>query len=76
MPDTPTVASTKPPDYFADIGGDKARSVELRAMRRAAAINAVQMAREHGKRANDLFTQADADTIMLITELLDRVTEP
>ena len=48
---------------------------ELRAFRRAAAINAVAMARIHGGRHEELYSQSDADVIMAIMELLDRVAE-
>jgi hypothetical protein len=47
--------------------------IEQRAQRRAAAINAVQLSREHGGQGADPFSQNDADVIMAIMELLDRV---
>jgi hypothetical protein len=47
----------------------------LRAIRRAAALNAVHTARFHAGRHEELYTQSDADVIMAIMELLDRVAE-
>lgn len=44
-----------------------------RSLRRAAAINAVVMARAHAHRSDEPFTQSDADVLMYITELLDKV---
>jgi hypothetical protein len=58
---------------FANISDGAARSVQQRGLRRAIAVNAVVMAREHAERATEPFTQADADVIMYITELLDKV---
>jgi len=49
------------------------RAVSLRGLRRALAVNAVVMAREHANRAKEPFSQQDADVIMYITELLDKV---
>ena len=60
--------------HFDDIGDAAKRSVSMRGLRRALAINAVQMAREHANRGAEPFTQSDADVIMAITELLDKVT--
>jgi hypothetical protein len=59
---------------FADIANGAARKVQQRGLRRAIAINAVQMAREHAERGEEPFSQQDADVIMAITELLDRVS--
>jgi hypothetical protein len=59
--------------HFDDISNGAKREVQQRGLRRAIAINAVVMAREHANRAGDPFTQQDADVIMYITELLDKV---
>lgn len=45
----------------------------LRAIRRAAAINVVTLARSHAGRQEEMYSQSDADVIMAIMELLDRV---
>jgi hypothetical protein len=58
---------------FAEISNGAARKVQQRGLRRAIAVNAVVMAREHADRAGEPFTQSDADVIMYITELLDKV---
>jgi hypothetical protein len=58
---------------FTNISDGATRSVQQRGLRRAIAINAVVMAREHADRATDPFSQSDADVIMYITELLDKV---
>ncbi len=58
---------------FADISNGAAAKVQQRGLRRAIAVNAVVMAREHADRAGDPFSQQDADVIMYITELLDKV---
>jgi hypothetical protein len=58
---------------FAEISNGKAREVQQRGLRRAIAVNAVVMARDHADRATEPFSQADADVIMYITELLDKV---
>ena len=47
--------------------------IDQRAQRRAAAINAVQLSREHAGQAEAPFSQNEADVIMAIMELLDRV---
>ena len=65
---------------FDAIADDKLREVaderkRLRAIRRAWAVNGVVTARQHAGRGEEEFTQSDADVIMLITELLDRVAE-
>jgi hypothetical protein len=64
---------TETPRDFSDISNGAAHSVQQRGLRRAIAVNAVVMAREHADRAGEPFTQSDADVIMYITELLDRV---
>jgi hypothetical protein len=47
---------------------------EQRGWRRAAAINAVQMARDHaGKSDNDAYSGEDSDVVFMIVELLDKV---
>ena len=51
--------------------GDERR--RLRSVRRAIAINAVTTAREHAGTNGDPYSQSDADVIMAIMELLDRV---
>ena len=61
---------------FADISNGAARKVQQRSLRRAIAINAVVMARTHADRHEEPFTQQDADVIMAITELLDRLAAP
>jgi hypothetical protein len=48
---------------------------EQRSLRRQAAINAVDLARQHRVQAEPLFTQSEADVIMAIMELLDRVAD-
>jgi hypothetical protein len=58
---------------FADISNGATAKVQQRGLRRAIAVNAVVMAREHAARAGDPFSQQDADVIMYITELLDKV---
>ena len=65
---------------FDNIGDDRIKEVaderkRLRAIRRAFAINAVTTAREHGGRSEEPYSQSDADVIMAIMELLDRVSE-
>jgi peroxiredoxin len=59
--------------HFDDIGDIAKKSVGMRSLRRAAAVNAVVMAREHAQRALEPFTQSDADVIMAIMELLEKV---
>lgn len=46
---------------------------DLRAVRRAAALNVVTLARSHAGRHEEMYSQDDADVIMAIMELLDRV---
>lgn len=58
---------------FAEISNGARAKVQQRGLRRALAINAVQMAREHADRGADHFNQQEADVIMAITELLDKV---
>lgn len=63
---------------FANIAENPLRELgerkrEERGLRRAAAVNAVTMARSHAGRHEEPYSQSDADTIMAITELLDRV---
>lgn len=59
--------------HFDNISDDATRAVSLRGLRRAIAVNAVAMAREHAGRTDEPFSQSDADVIMYITELLDKV---
>jgi hypothetical protein len=56
---------------FADIGK---RRIMQRSLRRAAAVNAVVLAREHAGRQDEAFSQNDADVILAIVELLDRTS--
>lgn len=67
----PTVAEHQE----AQAAGELAKlRIEQRGSRRAAAMNAVQMARAHaGRTDSDLYTQSEADVMMAIMELLDRV---
>ena len=58
---------------FADISNGAASKVQQRGLRRAIAVNAVLMARDHAERTSEPVSQADADVIMYITELLDKV---
>jgi hypothetical protein len=77
MTDIPEPAALRPRvpmTHFDDIGDAAKRSVSLRGLRRALAINAVQMAREHAGRSNEPWSQNEADVVMAITELLDKVT--
>jgi hypothetical protein len=60
-------------DHFDDISNGAKKSVQQRGLRRAIAINAVVMAREHADRSSEPFSQNEADVIMAITELLDKV---
>lgn len=46
---------------------------EQRADRRAAALNAITLARTHAGRQGEPYTQNEADVIVAIMELLDRV---
>jgi hypothetical protein len=63
--------------HFDDISNGAKREVQQRGLRRAIAINAVVMAREHAERSTEPFSQTDADVVMYITELLDKVaTKP
>jgi hypothetical protein len=62
-------------DHFDDISNGAKMKVQQRGLRRAIAINAVVMAREHASRAKEPFSQQEADVIMAITELLDKVSE-
>jgi hypothetical protein len=62
-------------DHFDDISNGAKMKVQQRGLRRAISINAVVMAREHAGRAKEPFSQQEADVIMAITELLDKVSE-
>jgi hypothetical protein len=62
-------------DHFDDIGNGAKMKVQQRGLRRAIAINAVVMAREHAGRGKEPFSQQEADVIMAVTELLDKVSE-
>ena len=62
-------------DNFDDISKVADERKRLRAIRRAVAINAVTTARTHGGRHEEPYSQSDADVIMAIMELLDRVAE-
>jgi hypothetical protein len=61
--------------HFDDISNGVKRSVQQRGLRRAIAINAVTMAKEHAGREKEPYSQQEADVIMAITELLDKVSE-
>jgi hypothetical protein len=61
--------------HFDDISNGAKRSVQLRGLRRAIAINAVTLAKEHAGREKEPYSQQEADVIMAITELLDKVSE-
>lgn len=69
------MADQTPPDTPTAVADAAARKVSLRGLRRAIAVNAVVMAREHANRATEPFSQQDADVIMYITELLDKLAE-
>ena len=58
---------------FDDLTTETRRKVAQRGERRAAAVNAVDLARRHRDTDVGLFSQAEADTIMYITELLDKI---
>jgi hypothetical protein len=62
-------------DHFDDISNGAKMKVQQRGLRRALAINGVQLAREHAGRGKEPFSQQEADVIMAITELLDKVSE-
>jgi hypothetical protein len=68
-PERPRIPLT----HFDDIGDGVKRSVSLRGLRRALAVNAVQMAREHGNRGTEPWSQNEADVVMAVMELLDKV---
>jgi hypothetical protein len=70
----PTLPSMPPRmTHFDTISDDAKKSVSLRGLRRATAINAVAMAREHAQRGSEPYNQNEADVIMAIMELLDKV---
>lgn len=62
-------------EHFDDISNGAKMKVQQRGLRRAIAINAVVLAREHAGRGKEPFSQQEADVIMAITELLDKVSE-
>ena len=68
----PETTPTQQP-AFADISDGATRKVQQRGLRRALAVNAVLMARDHAERNSEPVSQSDADVIMYITELLDKV---
>jgi hypothetical protein len=57
-------------DPIKALGEERRR---LRSIRRAIAFNAVNMARQHAGTNEEPISQNDADVIMAIMELLDRV---
>lgn len=61
--------------HFDNISDGAKMKVQQRGLRRALAINAVQMAREHAGRGAEHVSQQEADVIVAIMELLDRVSE-
>jgi hypothetical protein len=67
------MADPNDPHAFTDISNGATRLIQQRGLRRQLAVNAVVMAREHAGRAGEPFSQADADVIMYITELLDKL---
>lgn len=61
-------------DNIGDAGKELAeKRREQRGWRRTVALNAVQFARQHAERDSEPYTQNDADVIMAIMELLDKV---
>ena len=73
---TDTQQSARPRmDHFDDISNGAKMKVQQRGLRRAIAINAVTMAKEHAGRGKEPYSQQEADVIMAITELLDKVSE-
>ena len=75
MTDTqqPATRHVIPRDPFDDISNGAKMKVQQRGLRRAIAMNAVQMAREHGDKGKEPWSQNEADVVMAITELLDKV---
>jgi hypothetical protein len=74
MTDTPLPAMRAGPRVdFDDISNGAKIKVQQRGLRRAIAMNAVQMAREHGDKGKEPWSQNEADVVMAITELLDKV---
>ena len=61
--------------HFDDIGNGVKIKIHQRGLRRAIAINAVTMAKDHAGNGNEPYSQQEADVIMAITELLDKVSE-
>jgi len=71
-PRAPPNYTTQPEDAIA-ISVHAENTIRMRSIRRAIAINAVEAAREHRGERDDPFNQSDADTVVAIMELLDRV---
>ena len=61
---------------FSEISNGAKRNVQQRGLRRAIAINAVEMAKTHAGREQEPFSQQEADVIVAIMELLDRIATP
>lgn len=68
----PTVAEHQEAQAAAEMAKQR---VEQRSLRRQAAVNAVDLARRHKNTDVGVFTQSEADVIMAIMELLDRVAD-
>lgn len=62
-------------DDFSNIADGTKREIHnnQRGTRRAIATNAVQSARFHAGRSDEQWTQSDADILVAIMELLDKV---
>jgi hypothetical protein len=75
MTDTQPAMRASPRVDFDDISNGAKMKVQQRGLRRALAINGVLMAREHSGRSKEPVSQQEADVIMAITELLDKVSE-
>jgi hypothetical protein len=59
--------------HFDSIGDDAKKSVANRSLRRAAAINAVLLARSHAGSDGKDITPQESDIVVAIIELLDKV---
>jgi hypothetical protein len=68
----PTVAEHAEAQEAAAMATQRTRQ---RSERRAAAVNAVDLARRHKSEDVGQFTQSEADVIMAIMELLDRIAD-
>ena len=68
----PTLQEHKEAEQAGEIARQRTRQ---RSERRAAAVNAVDLARRHKSEDVGVFTQSEADVIMAIMELLDRIAD-